>query len=184
MRVSRCAVPDVLLLTPQHIPDERGYLAEVWNQRALADAGVDVVFVQENIAVSPSPFTVRGLHFQAPPHAQAKLMRVPRGRARYAVVDLRRERASYGASYVCDLGASDPAALFTPPGFAHGVVTLVPDTEIAYHVSAHHDHASERALKWDDVDLAIDWGVDASRVLISDKDRGGLAFRALASPFV
>jgi len=183
MKVDRCAIPDVLLITPERISDKRGFLAEAWNLRALAAAGVVVDFVQENIAVSPAPFTVRGLHFQAPPHAQAKLMRVPRGRARYAVVDLRCSSSAYGESYVCDLEASEARAVFTPAGFAHGVLTLAPDTEISFHVSGHHAPAAERAIRWDDPTLAIDWANDCSQAIVSDKDGAGVPFCDFVSPF-
>lgn len=183
MKVERCAIADVLLITPDRIVDQRGYLAEAWNRRSLAEAGMWVDFVQENIAASHAPFTVRGLHYQAPPHGQGKLMRVSRGSARYGVVDIRRDAPTYGKSVVVTLDAVRAQQVYTPEGFLHGIVTLEADVEICYKVTAHHSRTHERAVRWDDPDLAIDWGVDPGKAIVSEKDSKSVSFKDLQSPF-
>jgi len=183
MKVERCAIADVLLITPDRIVDHRGHLAEAWNRRSLAEVGMWADFVQENIATSHAAFTVRGLHYQAPPHGQGKLMRVSRGSARYGVVDIRRDAPTYGANVVVTLDAMSAKQIYTPEGFLHGIVTLEADVEICYKVTSHHSLLHERAIRWDDPDLAIDWGVDPAKAIVSKKDATSLRFKDLQSPF-
>ena len=171
MNVRPTAIPDVLLLTPARHRDERGFFSEVYSRRALAEAaGVEPDFVQDNHAYSARAGTLRGLHFQAPPHAQAKLVRVLRGAALDVVVDLRHGSPTFGRHVAVELTAEGWTQILIPRGFAHGVLTLAPDTEVAYKVDAYFTPAHDRGVRWDDPDLAIPWPV--REPVVSTRDRG------------
>ena len=164
-------IPDVLLLTPKKHGDERGFFSEVYNRRALAAAGVHADFVQDNHSFSPQRGTVRGLHFQAPPHAQHKLVRVVQGAVFDVAVDLRRGSPSYGRHVTTTLSAAAWNQLFVPAGFAHGLMTLEPDTEILYKVSAYYAPSHDHGILWNDPALGIDWPLAEGDAILSDKDR-------------
>lgn len=185
MHAQRLDIPEVILVTPHKHGDERGFFSEVYSRRALAAAGVDVEFVQDNHSLSAVRGTVRGLHFQAPPHAQHKLVRVVRGAVFDVAVDLRRGSPSYGRHVAAVVSASSWNQLFVPAGFAHGLMTLEPNTEVLYKVSGYYAPSHERGILWNDPALGIDWPLAARDVILSAKDRG---FPALAdfgeSPFV
>lgn len=183
MKVEPLALRGLLLLTPQRHGDARGWFSETWNRRRLAEMGIDVDFVQDNLSFSAQAGTVRGLHFQAPPHAQAKLVQVLRGEILDVVVDIRRDSADYGRWLGVPLSAATGQQLFIPAGFAHGFVTRVPDTEITYKCSDYYAPAQEGAIRFDDPDLAIDWGIDPSGAVLSDKDARAPGFAGFASPF-
>lgn len=173
----------VLRLRPARHGDARGWFSETWSERALAAAGIDARFVQDNVSLSTAIGTVRGLHYQAPPSAQAKLVMVLSGAIRDAVVDVRRGSATFGRSLTVDLNAEAGQQLFVPEGFLHGFVTTAPDTRVLYKVTAPYDPAADGAVRWDDPDLAIDWGVDPAAAVVSAKDAVAPAFRAWTSPF-
>jgi dTDP-4-dehydrorhamnose 3,5-epimerase len=176
-------IEGVLLLTPRRFADARGWFCETWSARALAAAGVETVFAQDNHSHSALAGTVRGLHCQRPPFAQGKLVRVVRGRILDVAVDLRRGSPSYGRWVAAELSADNGAQLWIPRGFLHGFVTLEPDTGVAYKVDAPYDAASEASVRFDDPDLAIGWGIDPREAVLSDKDANAPAFRAFDSPF-
>lgn len=161
----------VLLITPVRHQDGRGFFSEVYNRRRLAEAGVDVEFVQDNHSLSAEKGTVRGLHFQIDPHPVAKLIRVTRGSIWDVVVDLRRWSPSYGQHASAELSADNWSQLYVPVGFAHGFCTLEPNTEVAYKVTDYWSAEVDKGLAWDDPDLAIPWPVSADQATISDKDR-------------
>lgn len=165
------AIEAVKIITPRRFADERGFFSEVYNARALAGAGIDTVFVQDNHSLSGKVGTVRGLHFQSPPHAQAKLVRVTRGRALDVAVDLRRSSPTFGKHVAVELSAANWRQLLIPEGFAHGFCTLEPDTELLYKVSAPFAPAHDLGLAFDDPALGIPWPVPPGEVLLSDKDR-------------
>jgi dTDP-4-dehydrorhamnose 3,5-epimerase len=179
MRRLETDIPDVVLLASDRHCDERGFLAEIYNQELLAAEGIAHRFVQDNISVSPSAWTLRGLHFQAPPHAQAKLVRVLRGAAFTVGVDLRRSSPTFGRHVGTVLSAENWYQLFLPQGFAHGVLTLEADTEILMKLDARFapEHAS--GLAWNDPDLAIPWPRPDRPPLISDRDRAQPRWRNL-----
>jgi len=183
MDVVRTAIPEVIRLVPRRFGDARGWFCETWNARAMAAAGVDADFVQDNQSYSAETGTVRGLHFQAPPHAQGKLVRVVRGAILDVAVDARVGAPSYGRWVAETLSAANGAMLWVPRGFLHGFVTLEPDTEVSYKVDGFYDKASDGAVRFDDPDLAIDWGIDPARAVLSDKDAAAQAWRGFASPF-
>ncbi len=171
MEITATAIPEVKLLVPARHADARGFLSETWSRRGLAELGLDLDFVQDNHALSAAAGTVRGLHFQIPPAAQGKLVRVTRGAIFDVAVDIRRGSPTYGRHVGATLSAAAWNQIYVPPGFAHGYCTLQPETEIIYKVTAGYAPEHERGLLWNDPDLAIDWPLDEDDVLISDRDR-------------
>jgi dTDP-4-dehydrorhamnose 3,5-epimerase len=172
----------VKLFRPERFADERGYFIETFNARSYAEAGVDTAFVQDNQSLSRETGTIRGLHFQCPPAAQAKLVRVLRGSIFDVAVDLRRESRSYGRWCSATL-TEEGEQLFIPRGFAHGFCTLEPDTEVAYKVDNFYAPSSDGGLRWDDPDLAIEWPVRPADAVISKKDADLPFFKSFVSPF-
>jgi dTDP-4-dehydrorhamnose 3,5-epimerase len=168
--VEPLAIPDVKLVRTTRREDERGYFEESFNAAAWREAGIDVTWVQANQSFSRAQGTVRGLHFQLPPAAQAKLVRVARGRVLDVAVDIRRTSAHFGRHVAIVLDASEPVQLFIPAGFAHGFCTLAPDTELAYQVDAHYAPTLDRAILWSDPALGIDWPVSAGKAIVSARD--------------
>ena len=180
MQIEPTALDGVLILTPRRFGDARGWFSEVWNARALADAGVVTDFVQDNHSYSRDAGTVRGLHYQSPPHAQAKLVRCGRGRIFDVAVDIRAGSPAYGKWIGVELSAENGRQLLIPAGFLHGFVTREDATEILYKCTAHYDRAADGAVAWDS--LGIGWGV--SDPVLSDKDRAAPRFSGWTSPFV
>lgn len=171
VKVESLAIPEVKLLTPRIFRDERGFFSETWNVKTFAEAGIDVPFVQDNHAFSRPRGTLRGLHFQLPPFAQDKLVRVTRGSILDVAVDIRRGSATFGKHVSAVLSAENWSQLWVPKGFAHGYVTLEPDTEVIYKVTALYAPAYDRGLLWNDPALGIAWPMGADAVLLSDKDK-------------
>lgn len=170
----------VVLLTPRRFGDARGWFSETWNKRSMADAGIEVDFVQDNHSMSGPIGTLRGLHYQAPPHAQDKLVRCTLGVVFDVVVDARVGSPTYGQWAGYELSAENGAQLFVPKGFLHGFVTRMEDTEVQYKCSDYYAPKADGAVRWDS--LGIDWGLTGDPVL-SDKDRAAPAFADWASPF-
>lgn len=165
MQVSRLALPEVVLFEPKVFADERGLFFETYTARGFAEAtGLDAVFVQDNQSVS-NKGVLRGLHYQLPPFAQGKLVRVVRGGVFDVAVDIRRGSPRFGQWVGEILTAENRRQLWVPPGFAHGFVALEADTEFLYKVTAPYDRASERSIRWDDPVIGIDWLLDSAPVL-------------------
>lgn len=183
MNVVALDIPDVKLITPRRFGDHRGFFSEVYNARTFADAGIDIEFVQDNHAFSREAGTLRGLHFQKPPHAQAKLVRVTRGRIYDVAVDIRRESATYGHHVGVELSAGNWSQLLVPAGFAHGYCTLEPDTEVLYKVDAYYAPEHDAGILWSDPALAISWPVAADKAQLSDKDLRLPLFKDVAPAF-
>lgn len=173
----------VMLLRPKKFVDARGFFIETFNAKAYAEAGVDCVFVQDNQSLSKKTGTIRGLHFQSPPAAQAKLVRVLRGAIFDVAVDLRRGSPTCGRWRSAKLTAEGAEQLFIPRGFAHGFCTLEPDTEVAYKVDGFYSPSCDGGLRWDDPDLAISWPVQSGDAAISEKDAALPFFKTFVSPF-
>ena len=169
MDAERLRIREVIAIRPDRHEDTRGFFSETYSRRALAEAGIDAEFVQDNHSLSVSRGTLRGLHFQAPPAAQAKLVRVVRGAILDVAVDIRVGSPSFGQHVRRELSAKEWNQLFVPEGFAHGFCTLEPDTEVIYKVSGDYAPEHDRGLLWNDPALAIDWPV--SEPLLSEKDR-------------
>lgn len=159
------------LIAPARHGDCRGFFSETWSRAAFAAIGIDCDFVQDNHSLSRARGTVRGLHFQTPPFAQAKLVRVARGAVFDVAVDIRHGSPTFGQHVAVELSAENWHQLFVPEGFAHGFCTLQPDTEVLYKVSAPYAPDHDRGLLWDDPALDIDWPVKADEAVVSDKDR-------------
>jgi dTDP-4-dehydrorhamnose 3,5-epimerase len=177
------SLPDVKLVTPPIFRDSRGYFSETYNARGLAEAGLEASFVQDNQSLSVAKGVVRGLHFQVPPRAQDKLVRVMRGAILDVVVDIRRASPTYGRHATAVLSAANWQQLWVPKGFAHGFCTLEPDTEVIYKVTDYYAPEQDRGLQWDDPALGIPWPVDATTAVVSDKDRANPTLAALPAYF-
>jgi dTDP-4-dehydrorhamnose 3,5-epimerase len=184
MQVELGAMPEVTILRPRIFSDPRGYFLETWSARSLKAAGIDAVFVQDNQSLSRHAGVVRGLHFQLPPHAQGKLVRVIAGSIFDVAVDIRAGSPTYGRHVAVKLTATGFEQLWIPPGFAHGFQTLEPETIVAYKVTADYAPAADRGLAFDDTDLAIAWPIPAHMAILSDKDRKHPRLRDLATAFV
>ena len=173
----------VLVLTPRVFADARGRFCETWRRDRLAAAGIDIDFVQDNESLSHAVGTVRGLHYQSPPHAQAKLVRVLAGCIWDVAVDVRRGSPGYGAWVGVELSAENGRQLLVPAGFLHGFVTRAPDTVVAYKCSDVYAPDCDGAVHFADPGLAIDWGIDPAHAVLSDKDARAPAFAGWDSPF-
>ncbi|PRY93303.1 dTDP-4-dehydrorhamnose 3,5-epimerase [Hasllibacter halocynthiae] len=182
MEIAPTAIPAVLRIVPRRHGDARGFFAETWSARAFEAAGIVLDWVQDNHSLSAAAGTLRGLHYQAPPSAQAKLVRCGRGALLDVAVDARAGSPTFGRWVAERLTAGNGAQLLVPEGFLHGFVTLEPGTEIVYKCSAPYDAAADGAVRWDDPDLAIGWGAAADPVL-SEKDRRAPRWAEWESPF-
>jgi dTDP-4-dehydrorhamnose 3,5-epimerase len=170
MQMTELFIPDVKLIVPRRHDDVRGFFSEVYNQKSLAAHGIDDVFVQDNHSFSARPGTIRGVHFQRAPFAQAKLVRVNRGRILDVAVDLRRASPTFGRHVSVELSAENWSQLFIPVGFGHAFCTLEPDTEVLYKVTTHYAPAADAGVVWSDPDLAIAWPAQAQPPVVSGKD--------------
>ena len=171
------------LLKPRRHTDDRGWFAETYNRRGLAAVGVAADFVQDNHAYSRQRFVLRGLHFQAPPAAQTKLVRCVAGAIWDVAVDIRRGSPTYGRHVAAELTAENGWQLLVPRGFAHGYLTLRPDTEVQYKVDAYYAPEAEGGLVWNDPDLALPWPLDGATPMVADKDATLPTSADFESPF-
>lgn len=171
LSVEDTAIPAVKIVTPKKFGDHRGFFSETWSRKAFTDAGLDFDFVQDNQSLSAPAGTLRGLHFQSPPFAQDKLVRVTRGRILDVAVDIRASSETFGKHVAVELSAENWRQLLVPIGFAHGFVTLEPDTEVLYKVTAPYAPDNDHGLAFDDPALGIDWRLPLSGLTLSDKDR-------------
>lgn len=180
MPIEPTRLSDVFLLTPRRFADDRGWFSETWNRKDLAAAGINIDFVQDNHSLSAPAGTLRGLHFQAPPHAQDKLVRCTRGAILDVAVDIRVGSKTYGEWVSKELSAANGRQLLIPKGFLHGFLTLTPDAEVQYKCSDYYAPECDRAVRWDTV--GIDWPLAVQPVL-SDKDALAMDFADFQSPF-
>lgn len=172
------------IVRPRRFGDARGFFCETYSARDAAAQGIATVFVQDNHSVSTLAGTLRGLHFQAPPHAQAKLVRCGRGALFDVAIDLRRNSPTFGRWFGIELSFENGVQLLIPEGFAHGFVTRTPETEIVYKCSDYYAPETEGALIWNDPDIGIDWGLDGAAPVLSEKDAAAGRLRDFDSPFV
>lgn len=184
MNIEPTNLPDVLILTPKRFGDDRGFFSEVYNSQAMSKAGLDMTFVQDNHSLSRDVGTLRGLHYQSPPHAQDKLVRVGAGRILDVAVDIRKGSPHYGNWVGVELSAENGRQLLVPKGFLHGFVTLEPDTEVLYKCSDVYAPDCDGSVAFDDPDLRIDWGIGRADAVLSDKDSAAQSFAEFESPFV
>jgi dTDP-4-dehydrorhamnose 3,5-epimerase len=183
MEIVDTGIAGLKLVRMRYFEDERGYFVEMFKRSSFLDAALPHDFVQDNVSLSRQPGTLRGMHWQAPPHAQTKLVRVGRGAVLDMAVDLRRGSATYGQAFAVELSALNRLQLLVPRGFAHGYLTLEPESEVIYKVDALYNAAAERGLYWADPDLALPWPEEPKVTAISAKDRAWPRLRSLESPF-
>lgn len=179
----RLAIPDVILVTPKRHGDERGYFSETYRESEYAAASIPGPFVQDNSAFSSQADTLRGLHFQIPPAAQAKLVSCARGRIYDVAVDLRTSSPTYGQYVGTELSAENGQQLYIPEGFAHGYLALTQDCLVQYKVSAYYSPDHERGVAWDDPHLNIDWPLVGPAPILSEKDAALPVLSALETWF-
>jgi dTDP-4-dehydrorhamnose 3,5-epimerase len=170
MQVIPTEIPDVKILVPKQFKDHRGFFSEVYSTKLLRDAGINASFVQDNHSLSVEKGVLRGLHYQIAPMAQEKLIRVVRGSIVDVVVDIRRGSPTFGKHVTALVSAENWRQVLVPTGFAHGFVTLEPNTEVLYKVSAFYSPQHERGIRWNDPALGIDWGVSESEAILSGRD--------------
>lgn len=170
MDVRQLGLDGVLEIVPKRHGDARGYLIETWNAERFFEAGIDLRFVQDNHSYSAAAGVLRGLHYQLPPRAQDKLLRVIRGRILDVAVDIRRGSKTFGKWVALEISAEKGNQILVPKGFAHGFVTLVQDTEVLYKVTDTYSPAHDRSIRFDDPDIGIDWPSPAGGFELSAKD--------------
>lgn len=170
MDIEQTELEGVVLIRLRRFEDARGFFTEVWNHRRFAEEVADITFVQDNQSVSYRAGTIRGLHYQAPPHAQAKLVRCGRGRLLDVAVDVRVGSPTWGRWVARELTAEGGEQMYVPVGFLHGFVSLEPGTEILYKCSDYYAPECDGAVRFDDPELAIEWPIDQSEVVLSEKD--------------
>lgn len=171
MQIIETALPEVVIVMPERIGDQRGFFSEVWNARDFSAAGIDTIFVQDNHVRSALKGTLRGLHFQIPPRAQGKLVRASRGAIFDVAVDIRRGSPNFGRHAHAILTSDNWRQVWVPPGFAHGYCTLEDDTEVLYKATDYYSPEHDRGIQWDDPALMIEWPVPAEAVIVSERDR-------------
>ncbi len=181
------SIPDVMLFSPARYADNRGYFSEtfrhdIFNQAVKQD-GLPITFVQDNRSLSRKVGTIRGLHYQSPPHAQGKLISCVQGAICDVAVDVRLGSPSYGQYVSAHLSADNGQHLWVPPGFLHGFSTLETDTLVQYKCSDYYAPDCEGSVAWDDKDLGIDWGLGGHSAIISPKDQIGQSFADFQTPF-
>ena len=182
MQIDQTALQGVVILTPARFGDDRGWFSETWNASRMAGLGLAIDFVQDNHSMSGAVGTLRGLHYQRPPHAQDKLVRCTRGAIFDVAVDIRRGSPTYGQWVGLDLTAANGKQLLVPKGFLHGFVTRLPDTEVQYKCSDIYAPDCDGGIRWDDPTLGIDWGLTGDPVL-SAKDTVAPLLADFVSPF-
>lgn len=183
LAVEQLEIDALLLVRLKRFEDPRGYFMETWSQNAFQQLGIDAKFMQDNQSLSVQRGTVRGLHFQVPPYAQAKLVRVLQGSVFDVAVDLRAGSPDYGRWCGVTLSAAKPEQLFIPAGFAHGFATLEPNTVVSYRVDAPYAPACDAGIFWNDPALAIDWPFDTAQAVLSTKDAALPRLGAFSTPF-
>lgn len=182
MKSETFSITGPVLFTPKQFRDGRGFFAETFKMKNFeAATGSRSAFVQDNLSVSAQAGTIRGLHFQAPPHVQGKLVSCQLGRIVDVIVDARKSSPTYGKHLCVELSAQTRAQLWVPPGFLHGYVTQEDNCEVMYKVTDYYAPETEGSIIWNDPDLAIDWGVNSP--IISERDQAGQNFASFESPF-
>ena len=170
MEIIPTEIPDVRIIVPAKHVDRRGFFSETYSKRGLAEAGIELDFVQDNHSFSIEKGVVRGLHYQAPPFAQDKLLRVVRGAVFDVAVDLRRSSPTFGKHVSVILSVEKWNQILIPKGFAHGFATLEPSTELIYKVTSYYSPECDRGVYWRDPEMGVDWPVSPAAAIVSEKD--------------
>jgi len=180
VKIITTPLPDLLVIEPTVFEDSRGYFFESYNKLIFKQLGLEMDFIQDNQSMSQKG-VLRGLHFQNPPNAQGKLVRVIKGSVLDVAVDIRKRSATYGRSYSHVLSEQNKTMLWIPPGFAHGFLTLADETIFSYKCTEVYHKESEDAILWNDKDLNIDWNI--AEPILSEKDKNSKAFKDFNSLF-
>jgi dTDP-4-dehydrorhamnose 3,5-epimerase len=170
MTIETTPIQDLVIIHPTVFEDERGYFMESYNQQKIAELGITIDFVQDNQSFSKLG-TIRGLHYQNPPFAQTKLVRVLQGEIMDVVVDLRKDSLTYGQHFAIKLSAENKKQLLIPQGFAHGFSVISETATVLYKCDQFYNKASEGGIRFDDPALNIDWGIDLKAAIVSEKDQ-------------
>ena len=184
MKFKCTSIKGVFCLIPDRFSDARGFFSETWSAQRMDSIDLNYKFKQDNHSLSLAPDTVRGLHFQAPPHAQAKLVRCGRGRLLDVAVDIRKGSPTFGQWVAEELSFENGKQLLIPHGFLHGFVTLEPNTEIIYKCDDYYAPECDGAVRFDDPDLGIDWGIEPNKAILSDKDANAPFMKDFDNPFI
>ena len=171
MIVRRLELDGLLEISPRKFGDDRGFFSETYNAKSFVEVGIDLTFVQDNHSYSAAMGVVRGLHYQLPPFAQDKLVRVTRGAILDVAVDIRKGSPTFGKWVALEVSAEKWNQILVPKGFAHGFMTLVEHTEVIYKVTNYYSPEHDRSIRFDDPAIGIDWPIPASGVQLSDKDQ-------------
>ena len=180
MKIINTSIKDLLIIQPTVFEDDRGYFYESYNKNNYIQNEIDVEFVQDNQSQSQAG-VLRGLHFQSPPYAQGKLVRVIKGAVLDVAVDIRKKSQTYGKHFSIELNETNKTMLWIPEGFAHGFLTLQNQTIFSYKCTNYYHKASENSLLWNDNKIAINWNID--NPILSEKDKEGICFKDFLSPF-
>jgi dTDP-4-dehydrorhamnose 3,5-epimerase len=183
LHVQSLDIPDVKIISPMKHGDSRGYFSETYNKKAFAEAGIILDFVQDNHSLSPRVGTLRGLHYQGHPFAQDKLVRVVSGRILDVAVDIRRASPTYGKWVTAEISAENWNQILVPVGFAHGICTLEPNTQLIYKVTNYYSPQNDFGIRWNDPDLRITWPFPEDKIVLSDKDKRQPFFKDVVSGF-
>lgn len=183
MQIVSTDIADVKIMTPVRHGDARGFFSEIFREDFLARHGIDIRFIQENHSYSAAKGVLRGMHFQTPPMAQAKLVRVAAGAILDVAVDIRAGSPTYGRHVAVELSAETGDQLFVPEGFAHGFCTLMPDTQVLYKVNRYYSAEHDRGFAWNDASVGIAWPIGEGEATLSDKDRRQPKFADLPAYF-
>jgi len=183
MKIEKTLLTGVIIITPARFGDHRGFFSESYSAKVLAEHGITTQFVQDNHSLSMIQGTIRGLHFQAPPYAQDKLVRCGRGALFDVAVDIRNGSPTYGQWFGTELSFENGKQMLVPAGFAHGFVTRTQDTEIIYKCSDYYAQEAEGSIAWDDATIGIDWGLGGIPPVLSEKDANAPSLADLNSPF-
>lgn len=183
MKIEKTALRDVLIITPARFGDERGFFSESWSKQAFEAQGLRYDFVQDNHSLSEKAGTLRGLHYQLPPHAQDKLVRCGRGALLDVAVDIRKGSPDFGRWVAVELSFENGRQLLVPKGFLHGFVSLMPETEIIYKCTDYYAPECDGAVRWDDPALGVDWQLQKIVPILSQKDTNAPYLADIDNPF-
>lgn len=183
IEIQTLKIPDVKIIKPKKFGDHRGFFSEVYNKSRLKAYDIKIDFIQDNHSLSVEQGTLRGLHFQTPPFAQDKLVRVVRGSIYDVAVDIRRSSPTFGEYVAATLTATDWNQILVTKGFAHGFITLEPNTEVIYKVSADYSPINDKGIAWNDPSIGIDWPFEESKIILSEKDEKHPLLNEIITPF-
>jgi len=183
LEVRALDIPDIKIISPKKHGDARGFFSETYSKRDFAEAGIHLDFVQDNHSLSPQVGTLRGLHYQGHPFAQDKLVRVVSGRILDVAVDVRRNSPTFGKWVAAEISAGEWNQILIPIGFAHGICTLEPDTQLIYKVTNYYAPQHDFGIRWNDQDLNIKWPFPDDRLILSEKDSKQPFFKNVSNWF-